>query len=198
MYLVFLILATLLVPIFQFIEDVVMELTGQTRKWSVPFGLRTVTDSAGRHTCIWGSLFVDFFPGACEFLWRTPNGLRIEPPEMFGESPLHRRTKELRHVAHDRMHAPVLNKGPELIYDVIDLLPRKPRYRRNAMKALPRRLVADLAFFDLGLKVSRRGRERKFQGCELDALCLKVSASVACLRRCPSWARGSQSENKAK
>ena len=31
---------------------------------------------------------------------------------MFGESPLHRRTEELRHVAHDGMDAPVLNKGP--------------------------------------------------------------------------------------
>ena len=106
------ILAPLLVPIFQFIEDVVMELTSQTRKWPVPLSLRTVTESAGRNTCIWGALLVDFFPGAREFLWCTANGLRIEHPETFGESPLHRRTKELRHIAHDGMHAPVLNKGP--------------------------------------------------------------------------------------
>ena len=44
------VLATLLVPVFQFIEEVVMELPGQTRKRPVPFGLRAVTDSAGRNT----------------------------------------------------------------------------------------------------------------------------------------------------
>ncbi len=89
-----------------------MELTGQPRKGSVPFSLRTVTESARRNTRIWGSLFVNFFTGACAFPWGTPDGFRIEAPEMLGKTPLHRRTEELRYVAHDGMHAPVLNKRP--------------------------------------------------------------------------------------
>ena len=61
-----------------------MKLTGQTRKWSVPFSLRTVTESARRNTCIWGSLFVNFFPCGLKFPWSAPDGFRIETPEMLG------------------------------------------------------------------------------------------------------------------
>jgi hypothetical protein len=92
------------------------------------------------------------------------------------------------------MHAPVLNEGPELINKIFNLLSGKPRYGGSAAKTLPQRLVADLAFFDIGLKVSRRGWEREFEYCKLDALSAKRSVV---LRRCPSEARKSQSENKA-
>jgi hypothetical protein len=87
------------------------------------------------------------------------------------------------------MHAPMLNEGSELINKIFDLLSSEPRYGGSAAKTLPQRLVADLAFFDIGLKVSRRGWEREFECCKLDAL---VS-----VRRCPSEARKNQSENKA-
>jgi hypothetical protein len=115
---------------------------------------------------------------------------------MLGKCPLHRWTEELRHVAHNRMHAPVLNEGPELIHKIFDLLSGEPRYGGSAAKTLSQRLVADLAFFDIGLKVSRRGWEREFECCKLDAL-VSAKRSVAILRRCPSEARKSQSENKA-
>ncbi len=67
------------------------------------------------------------------------------------------------------------------------------------MKALPRWLVADLAFFDLGLKVPRRGRERELQRCELDALGLPVVGRVEddVLVANLGGARESQPENKA-
>ena len=147
-----------------------MELTSQTGKWPVTLRLRTMTESARRNSGVGNSLFVDFFPGSFEFLWCPSNGFRIERPEMLGKSSLHRRTEELRHIAHDGMHAPVLNKGSQLIDEVFDLLSREPWYGRRAMKTLPRWLMADLALFDLGLKVSRRGRKREFERCEHDAL----------------------------
>ena len=70
------------------------------------------------------------------------------------------------------------------------------------MKALPRRLVADLAFFDLGLKVSRRGRKRKFQCCEFDALGLQfrfisTEGSATWLGLCPSGACENHPESQA-
>ncbi len=113
---------------------------------------------------------------------------------MLGKSSLHRRTEELRHVDHNRMHSPVLNKGSQLIYEVVDLLPREPWYGRNATKTLSRRLVADLAIFNLGLKVSRRGRDREFEFCELDALGLHGMGEDFS-RRSPNGARESQPAN---
>ncbi len=55
---------------------------------------------------------------------------------MLGKSPLHRRTEELRHISHNRMHAPALDKGSQLIHEVFDLLPREARYGRLSVNAL--------------------------------------------------------------
>ena len=60
------------------------------------------------------------------------------------------------YIFHNRMQSPVLDKGVQLVLEVFDLLSREARYGRRCANTLPRRLVASLAIFDLGLKVLRR------------------------------------------
>jgi hypothetical protein len=72
------ILAPLLAPIHQFPQDVVVELTCQTRKRSVAFGLRTVARRAWGNVGARNALLIDFFPCGDEFPRRAPEGLGIE------------------------------------------------------------------------------------------------------------------------
>ena len=89
-----------------------MELTCQTRKFSVAFGLWTVTGSAWRHVNVGKSLFVDFLSRGHEFLWSTTQGFGIEVAKMLGKSRLHRRAQDVRHIVHIFVFSPALDKGP--------------------------------------------------------------------------------------
>ena len=63
------ILATLFVPVLQFVEDVVRELTGQTRKLSLAYGSGAVTGGARGDVGAGQSVVVDFFSRGNEFIW---------------------------------------------------------------------------------------------------------------------------------
>jgi hypothetical protein len=62
----------------------------------------------------------------------------------------------VRHVEHDRVLAPALDKGVELVLDVLGLLPRKARNRIESTIALAGETVAGFAILDLGLKLLLR------------------------------------------
>ena len=78
-------------------------------------GIRAVTSSACRNIGIGNSVLKDFFPRGYEFLWSTPEGFGIESPKIRGKSRYHRRTEGMRHVQHDIIRPPALNKGLQLI-----------------------------------------------------------------------------------
>jgi hypothetical protein len=73
-----------------------------------------------------------------------------------GESLQHCRTENVRHVEHDRVLPPALDKGIQLVLDVLGLLPGKPRHRIESAIALAGETVAGLAIVDLGLELPLR------------------------------------------
>jgi len=109
---IFRILTPLRAPVHQFVQDVVLKLTCQTRKRAVTFALWTVTGSAWRNIGTGKSLFVDFFPPGYELPWSTPQGFRIEILKMRGKSRSHRRAQDMRHAIHIFIITPALNKCP--------------------------------------------------------------------------------------
>ena len=71
---------------------------------------------------------------------------------MLGKSRSHRRAQNMCHAVHISIFPPVLDKGLQLILDVLGLLSREPRDRIEAMITFPRYAVARRAIFYLGLK----------------------------------------------
>jgi hypothetical protein len=59
----------------------------------------------------------------------------------------------MRHIKHDIVCPPVLDKGPQLIFQVLGLLSRETRYRKISAIPLRRWTVTILAVPYLGLKV---------------------------------------------
>src|SRR5215470_6416913 len=72
------ILTALLAPVHQFFQDVVMELTCQTRERALTFSLWTVTGRTGRNIGAENALLVDFFARDCEFYWSAAQRPWIE------------------------------------------------------------------------------------------------------------------------
>jgi hypothetical protein len=83
----------ILTPLFgkvrQFIDDVVIELTRQTRKLVIALGLGTVTGSACRNVGSGNSLLIDCLSPARKFLWSAPEWRGIESPKIRGKSRYH-------------------------------------------------------------------------------------------------------------
>src|SRR5271157_639902 len=94
------ILTPLLAPVRQFLEDIVRELTCQTRKLPVAFCLLAVTRSARRNIGIGDSFFEDLFSRGHEVLLAAAEGFRIELVKIRGERRLHLRAQNMRYVEH--------------------------------------------------------------------------------------------------
>src|SRR5580704_3230385 len=82
------VLAPLLAPVHQFIEDVVVELARQAGKWPVALGIGAVTGTAGGNVGP-RPLFVDFLSRRYEFFRGAAERFGIEVPEMRGERRYH-------------------------------------------------------------------------------------------------------------
>lgn len=79
---------------------------------------------------------------------------------MRGQTRQHRRTENMRHVEHHGIRPPAIDKGLQLIFQVLGLLSCKSRHGKGPTKPLPRHPVAGLAIGDLGLKFSLRNGGR--------------------------------------
>ena len=66
----------------------------------------------------------------------------------------HRRAQDMRDVEHDRVGAPALDEGPQLVLDVLRLLSGQSRHREISEITLSRQPVAGLAIFQLGLEAA--------------------------------------------
>ena len=97
------ILAALLAPVHQFPQNVVVELSCQTGKRPVTFGLRPVAGRAGGNVSTGNALLIDFFARDDGFLLRTAEGLGIEIFEMRGESRDHVRAEHMRNIVQNTL-----------------------------------------------------------------------------------------------
>src|SRR5215468_265714 len=122
------ILTTLFAPVHQFFEGVVVELTCQTRKCALTFSLWAVTGLAWRNIGARNALLVDFFPRGHAFYWSTTQRLWIEVSKIRSQGRYHRRAQHMRHVEHHRVRSSALDKGPQLVFEVLRLLPRESRH----------------------------------------------------------------------
>ena len=57
-------------------------------------------------------------------------------------------------IGHDRIGAPALDEGAQLVLDILRLLPRQPRHREPSEVSLRRQSVAGLAIFNLGFEAA--------------------------------------------
>src|SRR5579871_5594340 len=64
----------------------------------------------------------------------------------------------MSNIEHDRIRAPFLNEGLELILDVFGLLPGEPGHWKRPSKSLAGQPVAGLAILQLALQVAARDR----------------------------------------
>src|SRR5258708_1021400 len=114
-----LVLTSFLFPVRQFPVDVVMELPCQTRKCVGAFGILPVTGSAWRNLSTGNAFFIDFLPRGHQFLWSSPQRFGVEVPEIRGQGLEHWRAQNMRHVKHDGVGSPTLDKRLQLILEVL-------------------------------------------------------------------------------
>jgi hypothetical protein len=74
--------------------------------------------------------------------------------EMRGKGLLHGRAQDSRHPGHEGARPLALNKGPQLILQVLGLLSGKPRHRVRSTISLSGQTVASFAVLYFGLKVA--------------------------------------------
>src|SRR5690242_10123369 len=77
---------------------------------------------------------------------------------MFSESRQQRRIEAVCNLEHELVRATALDKGVQLIFEVLGLLTRETRYGAISPIALPRRLMALAAVLDLCLQLVRVDR----------------------------------------
>src|SRR5262249_30203476 len=135
--------------------------------WNLFFtrSLRAVTGRACRNIVVGHAVLKDLFSRSHEFPWSVPKRSGIESSKIPGESRHHRRTQDTRHLIHDVIRAPVLNKGSQLILEVLGLLSRKSWDGIVSVITLPRKSVALLTVLEFGLKAGPRSGGRVCAAC---------------------------------
>ena len=109
-----------------------------------------MTGRACRNVGVGNSILKDLFSLGYEFPRSAPERSGIESPKVRGKRRYHRGTEDMRHVQHDVIRAPALNKGLQLIFEILGLLACEPRDGKKPAIALPRWPVAVLAVPYLG------------------------------------------------
>ena len=97
-----------------------------------------------------------FFPAATRFFGAPPRGLGLKCLKFVARALTHCRAQIMRHVKHDIVRSPVLNKSPQLILQIFGLLSCKPRYRIKSTITLSRWPMAVLAVPNLSFKTLLR------------------------------------------
>src|SRR5215831_4142636 len=159
------VLTALLTPIRQCLHHVGVELTRQTWNLLLTRSLRAVTGSACRHIVVGHAVLKDLFSRTHEFPGSVRKRLGIESSKIPGESRHHCRIQDARHMIHDVIRAPVLNKGSQLILEVLGLLSRKSWDGIVSVITLPRKSVALLTVLEFGLKAVLRSGGRVCAAC---------------------------------
>jgi hypothetical protein len=123
-------------------------------------GIRAVASSARCNVGVGHSIFEDFLSRGHELLWSAPDRRGIETPEIRGKSRYHRRAQGMRHVEHDIICPPMLDEGPQLVFQIFGLLPGEPWNGKKSAISLCRRPVTVFAVAYFGLNVSSRTHTR--------------------------------------
>src|ERR1019366_9143845 len=79
---------------------------------------------------------------------------------MRGQGRDHRRAQDVGHVKHDGVRPPPLNKGPQLIFKILWLLPRESWHGISSTKTLPGQPMTRFAICYLSLKLLLRNSDR--------------------------------------
>src|SRR6516164_674089 len=107
--------------------------------------------SAGGNICLWHAFLEDLLSFVDVSFWSTPQRLRIELIEIGRQRIDHRWAQDVPDVEHDVARPATLNKGLQLILQILGRLTRQPRDRVIAVKTLCRDAVADFAIAKLGV-----------------------------------------------
>src|ERR1700758_2478288 len=116
-------LASFLVPIRQLSEDIVMELSSETRKSIRALAFRTVTRRARRNVGARYAFLIDLLSLRHECFRCSSQRLGIEILEITSQGFDHRRIEDVRNIEHHGIGSPALDKGPELTGEILRLLP---------------------------------------------------------------------------
>src|ERR1700730_1045745 len=152
------ILSAFLTPIHQLLDEIGIELAGQSRNWPAARGRGTVTGRACRDIGVGNAVLKNLLSERDELRRRATDGFWIKSPEIRRQSRDHPRTQGVRHIEHDIVGAAVLDKGAELILQILGLLAGEARNRKISLIALRRRPVTVFAIREFGLDAPRRGR----------------------------------------
>src|SRR3974390_633201 len=88
-------------PVCQFVIDVVVQLTGQTREFPLTLSLVAMAGGARRDIGARDSLFKYFFTGSHQFLGSPSKRFWIELAETLCESGQHCRPQDMRNIVHN-------------------------------------------------------------------------------------------------
>ena len=143
-------------PIRQHLDDISVELTRQTRKFSATGRIWAVARRTRRHIGVRNAVFENLASGGDEVPRSAPDRPGVEVVEALGKRIDHRRAQRVRDVEHDVVGAAMLGKGLQLVLQIFRLLSGKTRHRIEAAIALRRGPVTDLAIVHLGRELAAR------------------------------------------